>query len=523
MKHQSYTAKIAKNSFWATGSFIVASVCNFVMSVAITRYFGKEVYGQYSYFLWLSGVFGILAGFGFQQTLNKFLPKYFFAKDGDAGSGKSMASEIFKKLLRIQIVAATVMAALCIAGGKYFEQLINFDHPQKNVMVMIAFLAMIPFSLNTFFSSSLAAIQEFKTASKIYIGTTLLNLLMVIIFVTTSRDIVSFLWLYLGLSTISSGILLYHTGKIFRTDQKTLSPQKEITGRHEKLFAYSTFAYISIICTQIVWERSELLFLGMFSDSSQIAIYTLAYSLAVLFISVWGPVNSVLNATTAEVAQSGKDDKLMMITQHGTKYMAMLMLPLALLASLFLGDIVTLVYGKSFADVAMLFPLLALAHAMAVIITPAGSIPMLKNEMKKSMYFNITTAAVNILLDIYLIAKYQAVGAMLANVISQGVSIMLSLINARKYRLGIFNTNMIKVLIINFCLGTIFFLILPLPITARIIIALAATTIYGAVTIKTALNQRDADILGTLKTHLPKPLRWITVKITDQIPDRAQT
>ncbi len=523
MKHQSYTAKIAKNSFWATGSFIVASICNFVMSVAITRYFGKEVYGQYSYFLWLSGVFGILAGFGFQQTLNKFLPKYFFAHDSADRTGKSTASGIFRKLLGVQVVGAIVVAALSIAAAKYFAQLINFDHPQKNTMVIIAFLAMIPFSLNTFLSSSLAAIQEFKTASKIYIGTTLLNLIMVIIFVTTSRDIVSFLWLYLGLSAVSSGILLHHTGKIFKTDKKTPPAQKENPGRHEKLFAYSAFAYISIICTQIVWERSELLFLGMFSDSSQIAIYTLSYSLAVLFISIWGPVNSVLNATTAEVAQSGKDDKLMMITQHGTKYMAMLMLPLALLASLFLGDVVTLVYGKSFADAAMLFPFLVVAHAMAVIITPAGSIPMLKNEMKKSMYFNITTAAVNILLDIYLIAKYQAVGAMLANVISQGVSIMLSLINAKKYRLGIFNKNMIKVLIINFCVGTIFFLILPLPLIVRIIIALAVTTIYAVVTIKTALNLRDADILTTLKTHLPKPLRWITEKITHQIPRNTQT
>lgn len=494
---QSYTAKITKNSLWATVSFIIATLCNFAMSVAITRYFGRETYGQYSYFLWISSVIGILAGFGFQQTVTKFLPKYFFSEND-----KEKTNVVFRKLLKIQMSGSIIISGLCILGVGYFQKMIQFDQPDKALLLIISFLSVIPFSLNTFLSSSFSAIQEFKKISGIYIWTSILNLILIILFVSTGQSLTNFLWLYLGLTLLSSVILISQAKKLLK------KPQTE-PALGEKLFSYSLYAYISVLCTQIVWERSELFFLGMFSDSSQIAIYTLSYSLAVLFISVWGPLNGVLNATTSEVVLSDKKDKLQIITQHGTKYLAMLILPLSLFASLFLKDVVSLVYGKSFQDVALLFPFLVIAHAVAVIITPAGSIPMLKHEMKKSMFFNIATAIANIILDIYLIAKYQAFGAMLANVISQFFSIGLSLINAKKYKLGIFNKYMVRVFLINAVLAGLFLGIFTMDLPLRILITAIAAAGYIFAILTTAFNKQDCRILTNLVTVIPVPVRPI--------------
>jgi len=490
---QSYLSKITKNSAWATLSFIIAAICNFAMSVAVTRYFGKEVYGQYSYFLWLAGVLGIFAGFGFQQTVNKYLPKYFFTE-------KEQTNAVFRKLLAVQVLGSITIAALCIAGVGFFEKLIQFDQPQKPLLLVIAFLALIPVSLNTFLSASFSAIQEFQKIARIYIATSVLNLLLILWFVFTQQSLVNFLWLYLALTVLSSCVLLIQARQLTK-------PPAQKKPLNEKLFSYSLYAYISIICTQIVWERSELLFLGMFSDSGQIAIYALSYSLAILFISVWGPLNGVLNATTSEVVLTEKQDKLMMITQHGTKYLAMLILPLGLIASLFLGDLIGFIYGKGFQEVALLFPFLTLSHAVAVIITPAGSIPMLKQEMKKSMVFNIATAIVNIILSFYLISRYQAFGAMLANVISQFFSIGLSLINAKKYKLGIFNKYMIRVFFLNMLLAGLFIGIAPLDFALRIGIAFAASFIYIGAILKTAFNEQDILILQKLGEAVPKKLR----------------
>lgn len=506
--NQSYTAKITKNSMWATFSFVIASLCNFGMSVAVTRYFGREIYGQYSYFLWLSGVLGIVAGFGFQQTLAKYIPKYFFNEKAKTGL-------VFRKLLTVQIVGSLIISAACIFAVQYFEKLIQFDQPHKGVLLILTFLSIVPLSLNNFLSSSLSSVQEFGKLSRTYIGTSILNLIVVIILVLSKENIVNFLWVYLGLSLLSAVILAVQARHL-------AAVPKEKPSVSEKLFSYSVYAYVSVLCTQIVWERSELFFLGMFSDSSQIAVYALAYSLAVLFISVWGPLNGVMNATTSEVVLTGKQDKLMLITRHGTKYLAMLILPISLLASLFLGDVVGLVYGKSFQDVALLFPFLVLSHAVAVIITPAGSIPMLKHEMKKTMFFNISTAAVNLVLDYYLIIRYQAFGAMLANVISQLFSIGLSLINAKKYQLGIFNKYTIRVFFFNALLAGIFLGFAPYNLGTRILVALAGSLAYIAVMMKFAFNEKDIGILKNLGESVPKILRpffaWLLKKISKNLP-----
>jgi O-antigen/teichoic acid export membrane protein len=222
---------------------------------------------------------------------------------------------------------------------------------------------------------------------------------------------------------------------------------------------------------------------------------------------VWGPLNGVMNAVTSEVVQTGKEDKLRMITRYGTKYLAALIFPLALVASLFLGDVMTFIYGKNFAEVALLFPFLVMAHAVAVVITPAGSVPMLKNEMKKVMGFNIATAAVNIVLDFYLITRYQAFGAMLANVVSQFFSIGLALINARKYRLGIFNTYTVRVFFYNALLGGLFLGVSQYDIALRLVVAAASTAFYAFVMLKTAFNEQDVRILANLRPALPKILQ----------------
>lgn len=508
---QSYTSKIAKNSLWATFSFIIAALCNFAMSVAVTRYFGKEVYGEYSYFLWLSGVLAVFAGFGLQQTATKYLPKYFFRDKAGAATAYHSQAEgaglIFRKLLTVQMIGSTVTAGLCILLVQHFEKLIKFQESQKPLMLFIVFLSVIPVSLNNFLSSSFSAVQEFKKLSRTHIATSILNLALIIAFVVTKQDIVRFLWLYLALGVLSSCVLLIQSCSLSKTHG-----EKKPHG--EKLFSYGLYAYISIICTQIVWERSELFFLGLFSDGGQIALYTLSYALAVLFISVWGPVNGVLNATTAEVVMTEKQDKLMLITRHGTKYLAMLMLPLALLASYVIGEMVTFVYGKSFEGVSLLFPFLVLAHTAAVIITPAGSIPMLKHEMKKTMVFNITTAVLNIILDLYLITKYQAFGAMLANVISQGFSITLSLINARKYRLDIFNKYMVRVILLNILLAAVFLATNQMNFFWKIIIGLTAGICYIAALIRTAFNKQDSEILKKLSESAPKMLRPLLRRMT---------
>jgi|GEM_PF-4050007 len=498
---QSYTAKITKNSLWATFSFIIASLCNFAISIAITRYFGKEIYGQYSYFLWLSGIMGIVAGFGFQQTLTKFLPKYFFQKK-DPKSPEEKTKIIFQKLLAFQIYGSIIIAILCIVGIGFFENLIKFHQDQKGLLLIITFLSIVPVSLNTFLNSSFSALQEFQKLSRISIITSVINLVLVIIAVATQQNLTNFLWLYGGINLLSSILLLFKSRQL-------LKKPKGKNAFKEKLFSYSAYAYVSIVCTQIVWERSEIFFLGMFSNSDQIALYTLSYSLAVLFISVWGPLNSVMNSTTSEVVATEKQDKLMMITQHGTKYLAIIILPLALIASLFIGDVVSLVYGKNFQDVALLFPFLVLSHCIAVIITPAGSIPMLKQEMKKSMFFNIGTAAINIVLDYYLIVKYQAVGAMLANVISQFFSIGLSLMNAKKYKLGIFNPHMVKVFFLNALIAGLFIIIFPLGFFMKFTIALLAMLFYMILITKIAFNKNDVTILSNLKEIVPKKLQPI--------------
>ena len=133
------------------------------------------------------------------------------------------------------------------------------------------------------------------------------------------------------------------------------------------------------------------------------------------------------------------------------------------------------------------------------------------------MVFNISTAALNIILDFYLIVKYQAFGAMLANAVSQFFSIGLALMNAKKYDLKIFNKYMVRTFILNIGLLVLFFFIFSLNIWFKIIVAIVSIIVYIFIILKIGFNKNDVAILKNLGAVIPKKLTpvfsWLIQKI----------
>lgn len=516
--NSNYGSRIIKNSAWSGLNFFVTGITGFFISVILTRYFGKENYGIYSYFIWLGTILGILGGFGLNRTAIKYLPHYFFS-----WSEKPKACALFKKLLKIQLILATATMGGLLVIASPIKSIIGLNTGFAEIIIIIASLNIIPFAANSFCASTISTLQQFRKLALIQMFASVINLIAIFLLAIGKHNLTAFFWLFLGINFFLALNFVIATARLFKIQSsKTSGAQANKPMRFPKkeMIIYSFWNYISVCCEQVVWERSEIFFLGLFSNAGEIGVYALAYSLAMLLVNFFAPINTVLNYTTAEIVTPDKQYKLKYISKHATKYLAIIMLPALIYGTVFIGDVVGFIYGQNFKQVALLFPLLAVSHVIAMIVSPAANVPNLKNEAYKITFITVVTAILNLGLGFYLIPRNGAFGAAIANTLAQFFSITLVLFNARKYKLHLLNWHFMSIFLINSILGIFMFIVASSSTSLLIKIFLAAISsiIYVMFTIKFAFNRDDVYLLQNLQPVIPKvlyaPYRLLLKQIT---------
>lgn len=534
-KQTTYTERITKNTTWATISFVVTTIANFSTSILLTRFLGTENYGIYSYFIWMTTIITLLTSLGLNQGITKYIAKYFFSENEQPKAHKS-----FKLFLKFQLVSIVFWIGLLLVAQAFFNNQLPFEINFKTHLFPFVIAGVAPLVLNTFFTSILSALQNFKALSKIQMLSSISNAALISFIAFTQPTLTNMVWAFMINSVlmcvwlllemrplikeetqINSSVHVHNVNLQSQNNQppKTPSAKAKTQLPLKEMVTFSLWSYLTTVFGQIAWDRSEIFFLGLLEDKTQIAIYALAYSLAVLLVNAFAPINTVLNYTTAEVVTNNKQDTLTIIAQHGTKYLAIVMFPLVIFSSFFMPELISLVYGKDFAAAGLLFPLLVIAHTISMIASPAANVANFKNEAHRIAFITIATGILNIILDIILIPRYAAFGAAIANTLAQSFSIVLVLINARKYRLGIFNRYFKKILGINLLIAAIFMLCIigQIPLLLKIIIATISAILYITLILKQGFNQEDLKILTHFQTVIPQKIQPIFGKILHQI------
>ncbi|MFH1366671.1 MAG: polysaccharide biosynthesis C-terminal domain-containing protein, partial [Patescibacteria group bacterium] len=157
----------------------------------------------------------------------------------------------------------------------------------------------------------------------------------------------------------------------------------------------------------------------------------------------------------------------------------------------------------------IIFPFLIFSQIVPLIFNPVSTIPSLSNDIRKVVYIGFAAAVLNIVLDLWLIPSFQALGAVIANSVSQLLAILLAFILVRKYKLHFFTKYFLRVLGINFLLFLILMIIRFLfsLLILQIIFDLLLIILYIIVILRYTLNRRDYDIFLNLQQITPKYLK----------------
>jgi len=418
--------KIAKNAVY---NFLIKAITlafGFIASVVVARFLGPDKYGVYSFVMWLLYVVGLLVNLGINTTVTKYVSEYWGKKD------LSTISSIFKKLFRFEILIGVAVSLLLF----FFAPLIArwYKNPELSLYLKAAATVFLPLGLMWLYNGLFCGLQRYDLIALInlIVSPLTVGIILLVMYLGGKME-----W-FVAVSTITNVLLvisyiyLKRTRFDFRPSTVDRRPSTANALRG-KLFKFSASVFVVLVLDAIVWERFGILFLSIFSTTTEIAFYNVAFILSSrTMILLPGALTGILLPAMSEVYGGGNKEELAKVHSNSTRYLAMLSFPLCLGGIAIAHQLLPILYGPSYQPAALLFAILLIGGAVGSISTSSSSLLYGTELQRIVVKVGILSALVNLTICRISVPAWGAKGVALATTLAQVISGMSLMFYAYK-------------------------------------------------------------------------------------------
>lgn len=392
---------------------MLVSIFSLASSIIIARVIGPYVTGQYNYLIWIASTFTALGTLGLPNALIKFIAEY------SENSNNNVAQKIAGNLLLIVSLLGFGMAIILVILT-YFHLFPN------NTSQIFFYLIALTIPLTTLSTSIEAAFS----GNRKYSSTLSANVIVSPIMFVTLLIILFYMHSLQGLVTyyVMSSILSLAVHAILAKKNIEISFIKLPDDIARRVWHYSLIVSGILLLDQIVWNRSEVIFLGHYSTPEQVAFYSLSYSLTNSVMTLLP--GSIIGALMPHVAalQGLKNIKgIVSSYQKASKYVGLIVAFIIGGGIALATPFVATIYGMHYYQMIPVFRILVFTAGWGTIGSVAMTILYGTNQQKIILKIGVILSIINIILDFTLIPLFGAVGASIANGVAQVTGSLLGI------------------------------------------------------------------------------------------------
>jgi len=423
--------QIAKTSFIAFLFILSSKVFTYLYRIIIARQFGPEIYGLFSLAIMISGWFIAIFSFGIPEGITRFVSLFRGKKETRKTSYLLQVSIIF--LFISGLISALILFFL--SSPISIRLFNNYDL----IVFLRWFSISIPIAL--FASIFLSVLVSFEKTNKFSFARNFLDtstkLVFILIFTFLGLRINSIIFSYI-LGILAMLIFSYYSSKpllsgIFKNQEISPKLKKKI---RKNLFSYSwPLMFVGIISFIFSWIDSFMI--GYFNIEGKgvynVGIYNSAVPIAALliiapslFIQLFFPL------ITKEYAQKN-NNLIKEISKQITKWIFLLNLPVLIIMFLFPGALINLFFGKDYINAAFSLRFLALGIFFYSIFIISENLISMAGKSKIVLFDILLASLINIILNIFLVPKYNINGAAFSTMVTYIIWSLISLLQARHY------------------------------------------------------------------------------------------
>ena len=408
-----------KHQLFANASQVFFGV---ISSVFFARALGPADFGRMQFVYWLIAIAGLLGTLGFNGTLSRFVGLY---------NGKKDASNV-QKIISICFFTELLLAILITVLVFIFRGYIwgFFDEPLLVSSFWVLLLCIIPGCITDSFRFSLIGLQKIKDVSWFAVVSQFFSLILSVALILLGYGLAELFILNL---IITCGKTLYLRQVLSRHIHISLLnfPDSELI---RDLFKYNLLVAIIVISDEIIWQRSEIFFLQKFSTPEQIAFYSLAFGWGARLIGFLpGVLGGFLIPVMSELFGQNDVDRMEKSFYMISKYSSLVLIPLTFGFLSISKSFVFFLYGETYSLVPALMIPIFISKGYISLFSSASSVVFASGRQMFIVKSGLILAAVNLILDYFMIKEFDALGAAWATSIVHVMAAIITLVYIVKY------------------------------------------------------------------------------------------
>ena len=506
--NMSYRSKILGNSFFYGLAGYQETIVGMLVSILVARQLGAEEFGRYSLMMWFVALGVMLASGGVVTSIIKFVAEQ---RNDAAKLSIPLIVKYNLNLLYFKLPISIMIVALLLL---FIEKRLPADNTR--ILFWIVLIAIVPKSLQAFYTSVLKGVESFKSLFFLNSIVTPINLFAVLFVVWKGGGIYSFVYIYLGITTIYYLVSRYYANQetLKATGKKAL--ELETTDK-KNMDRQIKFLYLIALLGFFVDRQMEVFFLNIFATPEAAGYYNVAFMLSVYAVELIPGI--LVGVLLPVMAKSRKDDLEIQAYRYREvgRYLMLLTAPVIVFVAAYADVIIEILYGHQYRASAVPLAVLVVAAVLAPLAGLANSLLVSHERQKSVLKLIFFTAILNIVLDYFLIKMFALNGAIIGfSVVKLGLSASLLFFASKVIKSNLDYLYYSKVIALA-CVA-----VAPLMLVKDFGVSIIVFVMAGLMFVITffvflvqfrMLTKEDVNILRSIKSRVPKKYENLTGRI----------
>jgi O-antigen/teichoic acid export membrane protein len=387
---------------------VVSLLSGVAVSVILARALGPDRFGLYSLVLTIAAFVYLVARFGINETVRRY------AAELDGRGERALIPVLAGRSLLLGLASGTVATVILLAGAIPLARF--FGQGQLHIYLIVAAISLLPTMAVGVLSSVVKGLQRYQFFLTVTLVTSPLWVIACAAVVLGGGGITGLLIVGIGADLVRLAVLAWWMRREVGISWRARLPDS----LRSRLIRYNAALAVLMLLNAVVWQRSEIVFLGHFQAPSQVAYYTLPFGLTDRL--TWllpGALLGVLLPGLTYVQGAADPVRFTTILSDALRYLAVLTFPITLFGIIAAPFAIQVLYGGSFAPAVAVLQILLVAVIFGV-LGQASSSALLSLERQSWLLKTGAVAAIgSLVLDVALIPRYGAIGAAIANTAAQ--------------------------------------------------------------------------------------------------------
>lgn len=405
--------KVARHTAFNFLTIAITSLLGVGVTALVARMLAPDRMGAYTLLIWGVGIAGLFANLGYVTATMKSMAEALGREDPREAAGMLAFSSR-------QVLACGFAVSLLMAGAGPWAAT-AWGRPELSLGLAAGGASVIPMALLALYTAASQALQRYDQVAAVTGVTALSSLAGAVISLWGGGGLAGLV----GATGFASalGVLVYLV-LLSRWQPRWWGAPLPAEQRRA-MRSYQGPVFVMLVLDAVVWQRSEVFFLGAYAAVREVAFYGMAFSLATMAMKlIPGTLVGLLIPTMSRSMGQGDRAGVGLIYRESCRYMAMLALPVAVGGALVAPALVAVLYGAGYEPVAGLLGALLGFNALVMVYGfPASSVLYSTDGQRLMVRIGLWVSALNLLLAWLLIPRYGAWGAVLANGLSQLASL----------------------------------------------------------------------------------------------------